>query len=113
MHCMNADSEGGIRAANPTWWTKTKPVQIDTTWNDLNDYRHGKTCLLHYTKEPDQPWYKPDHPHAKHWKYELKLCLADGTVTSDEIRAAVGNFGKKEDWRPTNGLHPEYLKMLG
>lgn len=106
MHGMTAlPGDNGRWHANP-------PVQIDTAWNDLNVYRHGKTKLLHYTKEPEQPWYVPTHPQAKHWKVAFAEAFKAGCFTRDEVEAAVGNFGKKEDWRPTNGLHPSYLELL-
>jgi len=106
MHC--AQTAGNHRG----WWTKAAPVEIDAAWNHLNVYLEGKTRLLHYTKEPEQPWYKPDHPHALKWQMELQIALSLGAVTADEIRGAVSVFGVKEDWRGTNGLHPDYLRFI-
>lgn len=106
MHCVSGEGKA------KTWWTKAAPARVGVEWNSLNVYAPKKTKLLHYTKEPDQPWYKPNHPHAGLWKDEFKLALEWGYVTPDEVRAAVGKFGTKEDWRNTNGLHPDYLKYL-
>ncbi len=93
-------------------WMKPGPGQIGVEWNSLNVFAPGKTKLLHYTKEPEQPWYVPDHPFALQWKLEFQIALNLGYVTPEEVREAVGKFGKREDWRPTNGLHPDYLEFL-
>lgn len=81
-------------------------------WNHLNGHTPGKTKLLHYTKEPEQPWYRPDHPLAHLWKAALVSALKAGAVTRADMEAALARWGVKEDWRGTNGLHPEYRKFL-
>lgn len=93
-------------------WMSPPPGSLPTEWNHLNVYDPAKTCLLHYTKEPEQPWYKPDHPLAYLWVKEFKLAYEAGVITKDEIRAAVSKFNVKEDWRNTNGLHPTYLTYI-
>lgn len=93
-------------------WMKTPPCRIGDEWNHLNVYHPGKTKLLHYTREPDQPWYNPGHPHAQLWQQELEVAISRGAVTPEEIRKAVSMFGVTEDWRTTNGLHPDYLRFL-
>jgi len=108
MHCETAASRPDARQ----WWTAKPPGRLPTEWNHLNVYEPGKTQLLHYTKEPEQPWYKPDHPYAVLWQQELQVALGRGEVTAAEVRDACARFGVKEDWRTTNGLHPDYLKFL-
>lgn len=108
MHCTETSKTG----ENRKWWTAASPVQIGVEWNSLNIYAAGKTKLLHYTKEPEQPWYKPDHPLALQWKMELQIAISLGYVSHDEIRDAISKFKIKEDWRSTNGLHPEYASFL-
>lgn len=93
-------------------WMTPQPVRIEDAWNHLNVFHDGKTKLLHYTREPDQPWYNPDHPHAAVWQKELQVALDRNIVKPDEIRAAIGKFGKTEDWRTTNGIHPDYGRFL-
>lgn len=85
---------------------------LPTEWNHLNVYEEGKTKLLHYTKEPEQPWYKPDHPLAYLWKQALSAALKAGAVTRGELNDALAKWGTKQDWRPTNGLHPAYKKWV-
>jgi hypothetical protein len=93
-------------------WMTPLPARIGDEWNHLNHYVKGKTRLLHYTKEPTQPWYVPDHPLAHLWKMELQIALNEHYVGDEEIEAAVANYGVREDWRPTNGLHPSYADFL-
>lgn len=108
MHCQSPT----WRPDKPEWWTKEAPVKIGVEWNSLNVFAEGKTRLLHYTKEPEQPWYSPEHPFALKWKMEFQIALTLGYITPDEVKDAVAKFGIKEDWRQTNGLHPDYLAFL-
>lgn len=94
-------------------WLKSPPMQIPTYWNNLNVYS-SETRLLHYTKEPEQPWYKPNHPLAHLWEKELKLAIKDGVVTKADLAEALGRWGKPTgDKRISNGLHPHYKPCLG
>lgn len=93
-------------------WMLPPPGKLPVEWNHLNVYDPAKTCLLHYTKEPEQPWYKPDHPLSHLWIKEFKLAYKAGVITKAEIQAATTKFNVKEDWRNTNGLHPVYLKHM-
>lgn len=88
------------------------PVKLPIEWNHLNKYEHGKTKLLHYTKEDEQCWYKPDHPLAKHWKRALELAIDANMVTQDMLKKALSQWGNKQDWRRMNGLHPWYKRYL-
>ena len=88
------------------------PIPLPVEWNHLNVYEKGKTQLLHYTKEDDQPWYNPQHKFANLWQRELEAAMDAGLVTQDMIKAALANWGKKQDWRPTNGLHPYYKRYV-
>jgi len=91
-------------------------ARIGDEWNHLNKYvlkgQPEHTRLLHYTKEPEQPWYKPDHPFAFLWREELVLAIRAGVINKGEFEAALAKWNVKEDWRNTNGLHPFYAKYL-
>jgi hypothetical protein len=93
-------------------WLRQPPLQLPTYWNNLNAHS-AETRLLHYTKEPEQPWYKPNHPLAHLWEQELKAALVDGAVTKADLEEALGRWGKPTgDKRVSNGLHPHYKKYL-
>lgn len=93
-------------------WMHPVPGFLDNTWNSLNIYAHGKTKLLHYTKEPEQPWYTPDHPFAYLWQQELEAAIRAGAIQREEFEVALSKWNVKEDWRNTNGLHPWYQRYL-
>lgn len=93
-------------------WLDPQPRKLPVEWNHLNVFNKGRTKLLHYTKEPEQPWYKPDHALSALWENELRAALAAGYVTRDEIQAALDRWNVQEDWRKTNGLHPHYRRLL-
>lgn len=92
-------------------WMNPQPTRIPDEWNHLNVHTKN-TKLLHYTKEPEQPWYKPDHPLAKLWEKELQAALQAGYVTNADLTEALSRWNVKEDWRNTNGLHPYYKRYV-
>lgn len=93
-------------------WMKPGPGLLPNEWNALNTYTKGQTKLLHYTKEPEQPWYEPNHPLAYLWQSELVDAINNRCITKDEYEKALSMHGVQEDWRKTNGLHPDYVKWL-
>lgn len=94
-------------------WMAPPPARLPDHWNHLNVFTEGVTRLLHYTKEPEQPWYKPDHQLAHVWRKELVDAIKAGAAgTRAEFQKLLGDWGKKADWRNTNGLHPTYKKYL-
>ncbi len=93
-------------------WLRAKPAVLPTDWNRLNDYVPGRTKILHYTKEPAQPVYKPDHPHAKWWQDVLREAILAGAVSKADFEYGLSMWGVKEDWRPMNGINPYYRKFL-
>ncbi len=92
-------------------WLVSKIADLPVGWNHLNVHNRD-TKLLHYTKEPEQPWYRPDHPLAGLWKVELAEAMRDGVVTRKDLAEALARWDVKEDWRTTNGLHPAYAPFL-
>lgn len=92
-------------------WMIPQPAVLPNHWNHLNKF-NSATKLLHYTKEPEQPWYVPEHPLAKIWMQELIKAIASGYVSKEAIEKALAAWNRKEDWRSTNGLHPYYKCTL-
>lgn len=95
-----------IREAE-TWIDPENRTIIPKTWNDFNHF-DGNTKLLHYTTEPKQPWYCPDHAFAPVWREHLIESIREGYVTKDMIDYALKQWGVREDRRKQNGLHPDY-----
>ncbi len=94
------------------WWTQVPPDRLGVEWNSLNIYASGKTKLTHFTKEPEQPWYEPNHPISGVWTQALIEALEIGFVTRADMEEALDKWGKKEDWRQKNGLNPFFKKFL-
>ena len=92
---------------------KSPILNIPSYWNHLNVHEDTVTRLLHYTKEPEQPWYKPDHPLSGLWKKELLKAINAGEVSREDFANALDLWKRpKLDHRKTQGLHPYYSKFL-
>ncbi len=87
------------------------PQQIPTNWNHLN-VREADTKLLHYTKEPEQPWYNPKHPHAKIWIKWFKKALGAGYIEKKIIVKALKAYRPHSRSVRGEGLHPHYKSLL-
>jgi lipopolysaccharide biosynthesis glycosyltransferase len=92
-------------------WLKPQPIDIDKNWNAL-DRHTADTKLIHFTREPEQPWYNPGHKLAGIWQAELAAAIQSNAVPKNEFVEALSKWGIKLDWRPTNGLHPYYKRFL-
>lgn len=62
---------------------------LPTTWNSLERYEPGKTCLLHYTDMNRQPWVNCSNPLAPLWVTGLRQAIADGFVSREELQVEV------------------------
>lgn len=89
------------------------PQRIPDSFNRLNDFVEGKTHLLHYTKEPEQPWYNPKHKHRDIWeKYFIECFKETDTITKDEIELAIRAYKPHTKTERGTGLHPYWKKLL-
>lgn len=93
-------------------WLLPRVARIREEWNHLCKYEEGVTKLLHYTKEPQQPWYDPYGPLASHWQKALEAAVDDGAVTNDDLEKALAKWNRREDHRKMNGMHPFYRKYV-
>jgi len=58
--------------------------KIPFEWNSLEKLTH-KTCNIHYTDMPTQPWVSPANPNDDIWLREVRLMLEDGSLTRAEL----------------------------
>lgn len=72
-------------------------------WNDLDVYRPGTTCNLHYTEIRTQPWVYPAHPHGRVWVDALREVLERGEITRAELDTEIAE----------GYLRPSILRELG
>ena len=93
------------------------PVRIPNLFNSLNTLNgivdeDKRTLLLHYTKEDQQPWYNPKHPHKDIWAKYFIEALKDGYVSSSEVKKAISKFEPHEKGKRGIGMHPYWKKFL-
>lgn len=88
------------------------PQRIPTKFNKLNEMGSGETVLLHYTKEPEQPWYKPNHPHAELWGEYLQKAIMAGMLSKEEVEQAIDIFEPHTKQKRGQGMNPEWRKVL-
>ncbi len=62
---------------------------IPVDWNMLEEYRPGKTRLLHYTDMQKQPWVSRKNKLDYLWLEEFQNALNDGFITQDEYKQAL------------------------
>jgi len=66
-------------------------MALPSEWNSLEYYEEDKTCLLHYTDMPTQPWVSNANPLAHLWYRILNESVQEGFIRvsdiHDEIRA--------------------------
>lgn len=89
-----------------------RPIKIDISWNRLNKFHLG-TKLLHYTEEPKQPWYYPEHPYKDKWRDALVAALEDNYITKEEIKVELDRYEKPgNNCCRGQGLHPYWEKFI-
>jgi hypothetical protein len=62
--------------------------RLPVGWNSL-DAMDEHTRLLHYTRIKTQPWVYPCHPLGHCWIDEVKMMLADGSLSPEWLREEV------------------------
>jgi hypothetical protein len=58
-------------------------------WNSLEYYERGKTCLIHYTDMPTQPWVSLRNRHGGVWYNMLREAIAEGFIARGELYQEV------------------------
>lgn len=58
-------------------------------WNSLEHYEAGKTCLIHYTDMPTQPWISSRNPYGKLWYDCCREAIDEGFLSRDFLYEEV------------------------
>jgi hypothetical protein len=96
----------------------TPPDRIAPTlpyeWNSLEFYRAGRTCLLHYTDMPTQPWVSYNNRNAAVWYKTLKEAIAEDFISKSEIYREVEHGHVSPDLPQHVGLavHRNYEQLV-
>ncbi len=88
-----------------------KPQRISTAWNRFNKPIEP-TFILHYTKEPEQPWYSPKHKHRDLWATEFVSALKSGYISRSEVEIELTNYQAHTCCIRGRGLHSYWKKYL-
>ena len=69
---------------------KEEEIKYDVpfAWNSL-EYYDKNTCLIHYTDMATQPWVSSRNQYAHLWFNEVKLMLANGSLTIEELEEEI------------------------
>lgn len=58
-------------------------------WNSLEHYERDKTCLIHYTDMPTQPWVSTKNKHGIIWHRILREAVEEGLISAEEVYLEV------------------------
>jgi hypothetical protein len=92
---------------------------LPPTWNDLENYEPGVTCLLHFTDMETQPWLTTANRIADVWIGCLKTAIEAGKVDKALVSSAVAEFQVRPSllWQVRNDFTPTakipFLQRLG
>ncbi len=64
---------------------------IPETWNSLEHFVAGETCLLHYTDMNTQPWVSLENPNGALWVSCLRRAIKAGFVSYDDLRREIAH----------------------
>lgn len=94
--------------------TKLPAKEIPMSWNRFNKPAEPiglQTKILHYTKEPEQPWYFPKHPYKDLWRDALIAAIKDGYVEKQDIKTACDNYRPHTCCERGSGMHSYWRKF--
>jgi hypothetical protein len=82
-------------------------------WNSLEFYDPGKTCLLHYTDMPTQPWVSPKNEHGALWYQDLREAIAEGFIQQTMLYDEIEQGHVRPDLPQQIGIqtHPNYEQL--
>ena len=82
-------------------------------WNSLEFHDPGRTCLLHYTDMPTQPWVSPRNKHGEPWYRTLYAALGERFITKQELYREIEQGNVMPDLPQRLGIspHPDYARL--
>lgn len=82
-------------------------------WNSLEFYDQEKTCLIHYTDMPTQPWVSANNKHATVWYQYLREGIAEGFIEKAMLFREIERGHVRPDLPQQLGLkpHPNYEEL--
>lgn len=86
---------------------------IPYEWNSLECYEQGKTCLIHYTDMPTQPWVSQSNKHGAVWYQNLREGISEGFIEKAFLYHEVERGHVHPGLPQKLGLqpHPDYEQL--
>lgn len=75
-------------------------------WNSLEHYEAGKTCLIHYTDMPTQPWVSHRNPNGQLWYACCREAIDEGFLSRDFLYEEVEKGNVSPELPRWLGLSP-------
>jgi hypothetical protein len=75
-------------------------------WNSLEFFEEGKTCLVHYTDMPTQPWVSRNNRHAAVWYRNLREGIREGFIEPGILYGEIERGHVRPDLPQQVGLQP-------
>jgi hypothetical protein len=75
-------------------------------WNSLEFYEQDKTCLIHYTDMPTQPWVSANNEHGALWYRSLREGIAEGFIEKAMLFREVERGHVRPDLPEQLGFEP-------
>ncbi len=66
-----------------------KKAGIPYEWNSLEHFEVNKTCLIHYTDMPTQPWVCNSNPNGNLWYKALREAVDEGVITRSYLQKEI------------------------
>jgi len=82
-------------------------------WNSLEYYKSGKTCLIHYTDMPTQPWISYKNKYGRVWYDCLKDAISEGFISLKDVYQEVEQGHILPDLPQYLGFapHPDFKRI--
>jgi hypothetical protein len=77
-------------------------------WNSLEFYEKGKTCLIHYTDMPTQPWVSSKNKRGILWYQSLREGITEGFIEPELLYREIEHGHVRPDLPQQIGLHPHH-----
>jgi hypothetical protein len=82
-------------------------------WNSLEYFEAGRTCLIHYTDMPTQPWISSRNRYGKQWYACLRDAIDEGFLTPEFLYDEVARGHVSPELPRWIGLQdpPQYKEL--
>ena len=90
-----------------------KRASLPYEWNSLEYYEPGKTCLIHYTDMPTQPWVSNRNKYGQLWYDCLRMAIKENFISRDFVYDEIARGNVSPELPRWVGLQdpPEFQRL--